>query len=149
MPADIAIDKAFSENAGDVAIPFMVLGELYCGAARSKDPAHGKSLVDRFAKALPVVESSPATMERFGAEKARLVAAGTPVEDADVEIYNQLDIDTVPDSEKQRIIGRTTYVTSFSAECYEPLLQVYDKVYKNMGFGSGIFSWCRRQQQKK
>ena len=63
--------KAFSENAGDVAIPFMVLGELYYGAARSKDPAHGKSLVDRFAKALPVVESSPTIMERFGAEKAR------------------------------------------------------------------------------
>ena len=78
--------RAFSENAGDVAIPFMVLGELYYGAARSKDPAHGKSLVDRFAKALPVVESSPAIMERFGVEKARLVAAGAPVEDADVLI---------------------------------------------------------------
>ena len=64
----------------------MVLGELYYGAARSKDPAHGKSLVDRFAKALPVVESSSAIMERFGVEKARLVAAGTPVEDADVLI---------------------------------------------------------------
>ena len=78
--------RAFSDNVGDVAIPFMVLGELYNGAARSKDPAHGKSLVDRFAKALPVGESSPAIMERFGAEKARLVAAGTPVEDADVLI---------------------------------------------------------------
>ena len=78
--------KAFSENAGDVAIPFMVLGELYYGAARSSDPAHSKSLVDRFAKALPVVDSSPDIMARFGVEKARLIAAGTPVEDADVLI---------------------------------------------------------------
>ena len=31
--------RAFSENAGDVAVPFMALGELYYGAARSKDPA--------------------------------------------------------------------------------------------------------------
>lgn len=78
--------RAFSKNAGDVAIPFMVLGELYYGAARSKDPALGKSLVDRFAKVLPVVDSSQAIMEKFGAEKARLMAAGTPVEDADVLI---------------------------------------------------------------
>ena len=67
--------KAFSENDGDVAIPFMVLGELYYGAARSSDPAHGKSLVDRFAKALPVVDSSSDIMARFGVEKARLIAA--------------------------------------------------------------------------
>ena len=78
--------RAFSENAGDVAVPFMVLGELYYGAAHSKDPAAGKTLVDRFARALPVVDSSPAIMARFGFEKARLAAAGTPIEDADVLI---------------------------------------------------------------
>ena len=78
--------KAFSENAGDAALPFMVLGELYYGAARSDDPTFGKQLVDKFAKALPVVESSNAIMARFGVEKARLAAAGTPVEDADVLI---------------------------------------------------------------
>jgi len=78
--------KAFSENAGDVAVPFMVLGELYYGAERSDDPTLGKSLVERFSKALPIVNSSPAIMARFGAEKARLMAAGTPIEDADVLI---------------------------------------------------------------
>lgn len=78
--------REFSKNAGDVALPFMVLGELYYGAARSPDPESARQLVDRFAKALPVVESSNAIMARFGAEKARLAAAGTPVEDADVLI---------------------------------------------------------------
>ena len=38
---------------------------------------------------------------------------------------------------------------SFSFECYEPNLAVYDKLYKNMGFGKGIFSWCVRPRQKK
>ena len=71
------------------------------------------------------------------------------VRDAAVELYNQLDVDGVPDAEKQRIIKGVTYKTSFSFDCYEPMLQVYDKVYKNMGFGNGIFSWCIRQSQKK
>ncbi len=39
--------------------------------------------------------------------------------------------------------------TAFSYECLEPNLAVYDKVYKNMGLGNGIFSWCRRSQQKE
>ena len=71
------------------------------------------------------------------------------VRDAAVELYNQLNVDGVPDAEKQRIIKKVTYNTSFSFDCYEPMLQVYDKVYKNMGFGNGIFSWCIRQSQKK
>ena len=78
--------EAFSANAGNVAVPFMVLGELYYGAARSADPRLGKSLVDSFAKILPVVHSTQEAMARFGEEKAKLVAAGTPVEDADIII---------------------------------------------------------------
>ena len=78
--------KSFSENAGDVALPFMVLGELYYGAARSDDPEHAKSLVDEFASVLPVVDSSQTIMARFGIEKARLAAGGTLLEDADVLI---------------------------------------------------------------
>ena len=71
------------------------------------------------------------------------------VRDAAVELYNRLDIDSVPDAEKQRVIQWATIKTSFSCDCYEPALQVYDKVYKNFGFGNGIFSWCIRQSQKK
>ena len=78
--------EAFSANAGNVAIPFMVLGELYYGAAHSDDPKHGKSIVDRFSQILPIVNSTPEIMERFGIEKTRLASAGTSVEDADVLI---------------------------------------------------------------
>ena len=69
--------------------------------------------------------------------------------DAAVELYNHLDSNDVPDSERQSVIQWVTMQTSFSHDCYEPMLQVYDKVYKNMGFGNGIFSWCKRQSQKK
>ena len=71
------------------------------------------------------------------------------VRDAAVEIYNRLDINGVPDSEIQSVIQWTTLNTSFSYECLEPYLTVYDKVYKNMGVGKGIFSWCTRLLQKK
>ena len=71
------------------------------------------------------------------------------VRDAAVELYNHLDSNGVPDSERQHVIQWVTMKTSFSHECFEPFLQVYDKVYKNMGFGNGIFSWCKRQSQKK
>ena len=69
--------------------------------------------------------------------------------DAAVELYNHLDSNGVPDSERQRVIHWVTMQTSFHNDCYEPFLQVYDKVYKNMGFGNGIFSWCTRQQQSQ
>ena len=82
-------------------------------------------------------------MDQFVAAKEKIVR------DAAVELYNQLDVDSVPDAEKQKIIKWATYNTSFSFDCYEPVLQVYDKVYKNMGFGKGIFSWCVRPPQKK
>ena len=69
--------------------------------------------------------------------------------DAAVELYNHLDSNGVPDSERQRVIHWATMQTSFHNDCYEPFLQVYDKVYKNMGFGNGVFSWCTRQRQSQ
>ena len=64
-------------------------------------------------------------------------------------LYEQLELDGVSDADKQEFLFWTARQTSFSYECLEPYLQVYDKVYKNMGVGNGIFSWCRRQSQKK
>ena len=78
-----------------------------------------------------------------------LAAREKIVQDAAVELYNQLDIDSIPDARKQAIIKRVAYITSFSLDCYEPVLQVYDKVYRCMSIGNGIFSWGKRQSQKK
>lgn len=76
----------FSRNAGNVAIPFMVLGELYFGAGRSKNPQKGKVAVDRLAQILPIVNSTTEIMAKVGMLKSDLAAKGMPVEDADVLI---------------------------------------------------------------
>ena len=68
------------------------------------------------------------------------------------KLYEQLELDGVSDAKKQAFLFIAAQRTSFSYECHEPYLSVYDKIYKNFGFGDGIFSWnrwCRRQQQKE
>lgn len=80
----------------------------------------------------------------------RMVAAREmAVRETSEKLYEQLVIDGVSDAEVQNTLFRVVYNTSFSYECLEPDLAVYDKVYKNMGVGGGIFSWCRRPRQKK
>ena len=116
---------------------------------KSSAPARAKTVEALSAKAAKPAadgrlwDSNLLLMDQCGAVKEKIVR------DAAVELYNQLDVDNVPDAENQKIIKWTTYNTSFSFDCYEPVLQVYDKVYKNMGFGKGIFSWCVRPLQKK
>ena len=62
-------------------------------------------------------DSNLLLMDQCGAAKEKIVR------DAAVELYNQLAVDNVPDAEKQKIIKWTTYNTSFSFDCYEPVLQ--------------------------
>ena len=65
------------------------------------------------------------------------------------KLYEQLALEGVSDEDKQKTLYWSAYIASHSYECLEPNLDVYDKVYKNMGVGNGIFSWCRRSQQKE
>jgi len=65
------------------------------------------------------------------------------------KLYEQLALEGVSDEDKQKTLYWSAYIASHSYECLEPNLDVYDKVYKNMGVGNGIFSWCRRSQQEK
>ena len=73
------------------------------------------------------------------------------VQETAERLYEQLEFSGISDADAQNIIYRAAYLASFSYECLEPSLQIYDKVYKNMGVGNGIFSWCshaRRQGGK-
>ena len=65
------------------------------------------------------------------------------------KLYEQLELDGVSDANKQEFLFWAARQTSFSYECLEPNLSVYDKVYKNFGVGKGIFSWCNRQRQSQ
>ena len=58
------------------------------------------------------------------------------------KLYEQLVLDGISDAVEQNVLIDAAYKTSFAYECLEPNLAVYDKVYKNMGVGDGIFSWC-------
>ena len=69
------------------------------------------------------------------------------VQETAERLYEQLEFSGISDADAQNIIYRAAYNTSFSYECLEPNLQIYDKVYKNMGVGDGIFSWCTRARR--
>ena len=64
------------------------------------------------------------------------------------KLYEQLELDGVSDAEKQRLLFIAAQRTTFSYECLEPYLAVYDKIYKNFGIGDGIFSWCSRARRQ-
>ena len=64
------------------------------------------------------------------------------------KLYEQLALDGVSDATTQNVLIDAAYKTAFAYECLEPNLAVYDKIYKNMGVGDGIFSWCRRARRQ-
>ena len=82
------------------------------------------------------------------AVKRHIAARESLVQEATEGLYEQLAVEGVSDADKQKILSRCTYMTSFDFETLEPYLDVYDKVYKNTGVGDGVFSWNLRQRRK-
>jgi len=79
----------------------------------------------------------------------RMVAAREmAIRETAEKLYEQLALDGVSDAAKQSWLFIAAQRTAFSYECLEPNLAVYDKIYKNMGVGDGIFSWCTRAKQQ-
>jgi len=76
----------YLNHAGNVAVPFMTIGELHFGAAKSDRPRQNAAIVRDFLSVIPAVHSTDEIMARFGALKAELQRTGRPVEDADVLI---------------------------------------------------------------
>lgn len=83
LRGDANVLAAYRRNAGNVAISAMTVGELFFGAEKSDAAQKNRKTVETFVDAIPVIQTSNAIMRRFGIEKARLKAMGTPVEDAD------------------------------------------------------------------
>ena len=74
----------YLENAGNVAIPAMVVGELYFGVAKSRDKEKNRRLFKELMSVIPTLHSSDAIMARYGELRAEMEAAGTRLEDADL-----------------------------------------------------------------
>ena len=111
----------------------------------SLDPA----VEEKYRKALgydgSILTSNRILAQRFVADREKAMR------ETSEKLYEQLELDGVSDAEKQRWLFIAAQKMTFSYECLEPCLAVYDKIYKNFGIGDGIFSWCRRPhpQEKK
>jgi tRNA(fMet)-specific endonuclease VapC len=69
-----------------VAVTWMTVGELYYGAAKSKDPYGNFSLVDAFLLTVEIMFPTIKSMRLFGEVKARLSKEGSNLADADLLI---------------------------------------------------------------
>ena len=69
-----------------VVTTWITAGELFYGAAKSRDPAGNKVLVERFLDTLPVLLPDSIAAQFFGALKALLEAEGRGLADADLWI---------------------------------------------------------------
>ena len=72
--------------AEDVAVPSIVLGELYFGAQRSARIAENTTRVDDFASSNHVLPPDAKTASFYGIVKARLLASGRPILENDIWI---------------------------------------------------------------
>ena len=77
---------ARSKNQESVGITWMTAGELFYGAAKSKDPAGNWSLVEAFLLTVEIKFPTIKTMQLFGEIKARLSLDGNNLPDADLLI---------------------------------------------------------------
>lgn len=76
----------YLENAGNVAMPAMVIGELYYGVVKSRDKVKNLGLLNEMMSVIPSVQTSDAIMLKYGELRAEMEFAGTRIDDADLII---------------------------------------------------------------
>jgi tRNA(fMet)-specific endonuclease VapC len=69
-----------------VVTTWVTAGELFYGAAKSREPARNRELVERFLETLVVVGLDTYSVQFFGALKAQLELEGRRLADADLWI---------------------------------------------------------------
>lgn len=69
-----------------VVTTWITAGELFYGAAKSRDPIGNKKLVERFLETLPILGLDIIAAQFFGVLKAALEAEGRRLADADLWI---------------------------------------------------------------
>jgi tRNA(fMet)-specific endonuclease VapC len=70
----------------NVVTTWITAGELFYGAAKSREPAHNRQLVEHFLQTLLILESDLIAAQFFGAFKATLEGYGRRLADADLWI---------------------------------------------------------------
>ncbi len=82
---DTALQTSFQGTA-TLFLPQTVLGELYCGANLSRDPAKHLAKIKTFLGAVNVLSPGLITAEHYGRIRADLANAGTPIPENDIWI---------------------------------------------------------------
>jgi tRNA(fMet)-specific endonuclease VapC len=73
-------------DAGEVAMSLITYGELLYGAARSSAPQRAIATLHQLIDAVPVLPMAPDVGAHYGAIRAYLTAAGTPIGNNDLWI---------------------------------------------------------------
>jgi tRNA(fMet)-specific endonuclease VapC len=75
-----------ARSCATLYLPQTVLGELYCGAYLSGNPARTLAEIRNFLTAVVVLSPGVATADHYGQIRAALAKAGTPVPENDIWI---------------------------------------------------------------
>lgn len=86
LRGDKTVLPHYLQHAGNVAVSFMTVAELYYGVEKSSSPKKNRVLVESFLSVMPVVQSSDGILRRFGQLKAEISTSGRMLEDADILI---------------------------------------------------------------
>ena len=70
----------------NVAVPYIVISELYFGAYNSQRVAENIQKINEFVQAVNIINSNISMMKTFGAIKSKLRAEGKIIDDADLYI---------------------------------------------------------------
>ena len=70
----------------NVAVPYIVISELYFGAYNSQRVAENIQKINEFVQAVNIINSNTSMMKTFGAIKSKLRAEGKIIDDADLYI---------------------------------------------------------------
>ncbi len=95
-------------GAGDVAMSSITYGELLYGAARSATPRQAVATLRKMTEAVTVLSMEPEVGTHYGAIRAFLTAAGTPIGGSDLWIAaharaSRLTLVTNDESEFRRV----------------------------------------------
>jgi tRNA(fMet)-specific endonuclease VapC len=85
LKKDDALRQQF-QNAATLYLPLTALGELYCGAYLSANPARTLERISVFLNATTLLLPTAATADHYGQIRAALAKAGTPIPENDIWI---------------------------------------------------------------
>ena len=86
LHGDPRVLNRHAQAADLMAIPGMVLGELYYGIEKSQNKAENLLQTEGFLGTVSVIHADDAVMRKFGDLKATLERSGNRVDDADIII---------------------------------------------------------------